>query len=449
MRIAVLGLGRMGAPMARNLAAVGHQVTLYNRTPARALELGSTVGRIASTVAEAVGEAQVALTMVAGDGAEEALTFGPSGLLVHLPPGAIHLCMSTLGVETSRNLAAAHGEKGQGYVAAPVFGRPGAAASRHLWIVVGGAEAPVTRCLGIFDALGRGLTRVGLVPEVAHAVKLGGDMLTAVVVEGLAEVLALGEKAGLPPAEFLRLLNTAIFKSPMMDTYGGLMVRHAFEPADLSLEQAMQGTQWVFRALEEMGIVLPMADLLSQRLKAAKAKGLGAQDLSALFRACRMEVGLEGSPKPRLEESKSPRAKGKPKAPSLPIQSSETLEPRVPKPLEPEIPSPPDAYTALSGDRRLTLDLKQTTHFEERDDHVWAWCQEKRYGTSWRNLGEVEEVFRHTLFLRIQRHVLLHPETVVALRPAFGGRARARVGEHLELKVRRGAVPRLRELLGL
>lgn len=464
MRIAVLGLGRMGAPMARNLAEVGHQVTLYNRTHARALALGSTVGRVAPTVADAVAEAQVVLTMVSDDTAEEALTFGPAGLLAHMAPGAIHLCMSTIAMDTSRRLNAAHLERGQSYVAAPVFGRPGAAVSRHLWIVAGGPEEQLTRCLGVFDALGRGLTRVGPVPELAHAAKLGGDLLVAVMLEGLSEVLAFGEKAGLPPVDFLRLLNTAIFKSPLMDACGGLMVRHAFLPADLSLDQAIQGTRSALRGFEEMDVALPMAELLNQRLGTARAKGFGEQDLSILFNACRMEAGLEGIPV-LLNDAVPPKAQGKPKAPvrKMPLPSPKAARPEpalaaevsemadfgAPNPLEPEKPSPLNSYTALSGERRLMLDLKLTTHFEESDGHVWAWCQEKRYATSWRSLEEVEGVFRHTLFLRVQRHVLLHPETVQELKPLFGGRALARVGEHLEIKISRGASLRLRELLGM
>jgi|GEM_PF-22762 len=633
MRIAVLGLGRMGAPMARNLAEVGHQVTLFNRTRARSLELGSTGGRVASSVAEAVAEAQVALTMVSDDAAEEALTFGPNGLLARLPAGAIHLCMSTIGVETSRKLAAAHAEKGQGYVAAPVFGRPGAAASRHLWIVAGGPDAQVTRCLPIFDAVSRGLTRVGSVPEVAHAAKLGGNLLAAVMVEGLSEVLAFGERAGLSPAEFLRLLNTAIFKSPLVDSFGGLMVRHTFEPADLSLNQAARETQLALWAAEGSEVSLPMADLLRQRFEAADAQGLAAQDLSVLFRASRMEAGLEEALVPRPKERPVPasariweaavKAPGlsleveivppealpedpepsepeqapveaeaavAPEAPPVPPsptvveeaqapelapeaeiappealpESSEPPEPEQapveaevtvapvapsvpegapsgapegaeadlppaaaapvsqplhdlhgskkkkkhkepkhlppspkapqpevepvhPKALEPATPPVPpkepspvaslplDAptvtetpekpapveplglvqdgplptYSALSGEERVILDLKRTTHFEVIDGQVWAWHQEKRYRTGWRSLAVVEATFRQILFLLIQQDVLLQPETVLELKPVFGGGARAKVGPHQELKVSRAATPRLKELLGV
>ena len=122
MRIAVLGLGRMGAPVARNLAELGHEVTVYNRTPGRGGKLAATV---APTVAEAVAKVQVALTLVTGDAAEEALTFRPDGLLAHLAPGAVHLSMSDISVALSRRLAQAHSGAGQGYVAAPILGSAG------------------------------------------------------------------------------------------------------------------------------------------------------------------------------------------------------------------------------------------------------------------------------------------------------------------------------------
>lgn len=505
MRITVLGLGRMGAPMARNLAEIGHQVTLYNRTHAKALELGTGVGRVASSVAAAVAEAQVALTMLSDDAAEEALTFDPGGLLAHLPPGAIHLCMSTIGVETSRRLAAAHEAKGQGYVAAPVFGRPGGAATRHLWIVAGGPEAQVTRCLGIFDALGRGLTRVGTAPELAHAVKLGGNLLTAAMVEGLAEVLAFGENMGMAPADYLRLMNTAIFKSPLLDSYGALMVRRTFDPADLTLSQALQDTRVALKAFEATETTVPMAELLEARLAAAEGRGFGAQDLSVLFAACQSETRPEGealtqrrgdpSARPSVAKAEARSRKRSslsvpvPEAPqepvpvaapivfaatapepdllvepaAMPVSAPEIEPPPEPRPVPPiaevTAPSPEPPLTAqdgplmtfhgLAGDQRMTLDLAGTTHFELEADAVWAWHHGRRFKTSWRSLADVELAFRHVLFVRIQPEVLLQPETVLDLRSVFGGRAKAKVVGNLELDVSRSATPRLKELLGL
>ena len=519
MRISILGLGRMGAPMARNLIELGHDLTLYNRTRERAIEVAAKGARVADTVAEAVNDAQVALTMVSDDKAEKALTFGDEGLLSHLPSGAIHLCMSTIGVETSRELALAHAEAGQGYVAAPVFGRPGGVASRQLWMVVGGPDTQVMRCLTIFDALGRGLTRVGPRAELAHALKLGGHMLTAVLVEGLAEVLAYGEKAGMTPAEYLRLLNTAVFKSPMLDTFGGLMVRHLHDPADLNLGSALKDMQLAIEASEELGTIMPMAELLHQRLEAAAVQGWGAQDLTALSRSCRMAAGLEAS-EAREEPEHLPNVNhpsqfkawsrqgevdlelntvthfetikdavwawsegkryGTPwkhlaevertfgQIPFLHLHRHILLQPEValvlrslpgtatkastdekPGPSMPNLEEPPPTPPRRDVGNPLMLALAEITHFELENDVVWAWLQGKRVRTSWRSLNEIESVFSHVILLRIQPNILLHPESVLALIPTFGGRAKVKVAGDIELNVSRAAAPRLKELLGM
>jgi len=401
MRISVLGLGKMGAPMARNLIQVGHDVTLYSRNRQRALEVAGGTARAAATVAEAVKDAQVALTMVPDDQAERELTFGGEGLLAHLPKGAIHLCMSTIGLETSRELALAHAEAGQGYVAAPVFGRPGTAVSRHLWLVVGGAEAHVTRCLAIFEALGRGTTRVGPRAELAHALKLGGDALAATMVEGLAEVLAYGEKAGMPASEYLRLLNTAIFKSPMLDVAGGLMVRHMHEPADLTLDGSLSVLHAAMRASEELDAVMPMAELVSQRLELASAQGWGSQDLTALSRTCRMAAGLDDG---EAGAGTDDRDSG--------MRES--------------------TFAAESPEGQLRLELEKVTHFELIKDSVWAWTQGNRYRTTWRHLAEVEKAFGHAHFLRIHRHILLYPEAARAHRSGAGTARKEGAEELLE-----------------
>lgn len=519
MRISVLGLGKMGAPIARNLIEVGHEITLYNRNPERAAGIATGGVRVAATVAEAARDAHVALTMLSDDDAENALTFGTDGLLAHLPQGSIHLCMSTIGMETSRKLALAHAEAGQGYVAAPVFGRPGTAVSRHLWIVVGGPEAQVMRCMSIFDSLGRGVTKVGPRAELAHALKVGGSMLTFAMVEGLSEVLTYGEKAGMAPAEYLRLLNTAIFKSPMMDALGGMMVRRSHEPADLTLDSGLKDVQQAMQAAETLDSVMPLAELLHQRFEVASVQGLGGQDITALSRSCRIAAGLEV--RQVKDEFENARTENKPStfialsrdgeveldlkkithfeiiknavwawtqgtryrtpwrhlaevertfghipflrlhrhillqpeaALAVKALPSAAMGPLLEKKMDSALPEDevsPGAYSAETDERRVTLELAETSHFELEKDIVWAWSQGKRYRTAWRSLAEIESVFKHVLLVRIQREILLYPESVLSLKPVFGGRAKVRVAGDLELNVSRATASRLKELLGV
>ena len=282
MRITILGLGRMGSAMARNLLQVGHQVTIYNRSPHRLAAMAGTGALPAHSVAEAVANAQVALTMVADDAAEEQLSFGPGGILAHLPAGAIHLCMSSIGVATSRQLAEAHAGAGQGYVAAPVLRGPGAAASRQLWILAGGPEVQVNHCMVVLEALGRSVTRVGPRAELAHALRLGATALTAAMVEALSEVLIYGETLGYPPADYLRLLNTGLFGSPLMDAFGGMIVRHDYEPANQPLDLAAKDLGLALRTAGEARVPMPVATQVLDLLEAARTAGLGAMDLTVL-----------------------------------------------------------------------------------------------------------------------------------------------------------------------
>ncbi|MGA2080411.1 MAG: NAD(P)-binding domain-containing protein [Holophaga sp.] len=433
MQIAILGTGRMGAPMARNLLESGHGVTVHDRTPEKAAALGAAGAQVAASAAEAVRDVQVALTMVPGDVAETALVFGLGGLLQHLPPGAIHLCMSTISVEASRRLAAAHQEAGQGYVAAPVLGNPDAALARHLWILAAGPDLQVNRCLGILERLGRGITRVGSRPELAHALKLGAHLLNLAVVEALAEVLAYGEKAGYPAAEYLRTLNLGLFRSPLLDALGGFMVRRDHEPFDLSLDLAAQDLEALLRAARDLQAAVPMAGPLLQEVRAAQAEGLGARDLTALSVLRRRTGGGDPGAGPEPPRP-APR--------KVPAAGAAAIQPERP-------PGGGVAYPARDGDRTVSLDLWRTSHFEDRDGTVWAWVDGQPHATSWRTLGEVERALGQVLLVRIQPGILLSPQAVLDFKPALGGRARVSVAGGLQLTASRDATRRLKHLLGL
>lgn len=415
MLITILGLGRMGSPMARNLIEAGHQVTLYDRTRERALGLAAGSARVAETVADAVRGARVAVTMVAGDAAEQALTYGSGGLLEHLADGAIHLCMSSISLDTSRELAAAHGEAGQGYVAAPVLGNPSVAAARRLWILAAGPDIQVNRCLPVFEALGQGVTRVGLRPELAHALKLGANALTVAMVEALAEVLAYGNKLGFPSGEYLRILNPGLMKSALLDALGGFMVRGDHEPADQTLDLAAKDMELLIRAAQELRLPMPMTGPLLQQLRAAQARGLGDRDLTALSLVRRQEAGLVP-------------------APALPP--------------DPEPQTEPATYPAPDGSSTVLLDLWRTTHFEVRGGAVWAWVAGQRHATFWHSLGEVQQVLGQVQLVRIQRRVLLCPHAIQEFKPIFGGWARVTVAGGMTLTASRQASRRLKFLLG-
>src|SRR5947209_6977344 len=129
MKLAFIGLGQMGTGMARNLMRAGHEVTVYNRTPAKAQGLGA---RIAESPAEAATGVEGVISMLADDHATEQVTFGERGIVAGLARDAVHISSSTISTALARRLIAAHSARGQNYLSAPVFGRPEAAEGKKL-----------------------------------------------------------------------------------------------------------------------------------------------------------------------------------------------------------------------------------------------------------------------------------------------------------------------------
>src|SRR5919107_6267917 len=146
MKTSFIGLGSMGLPMARNLLDAGHELTVYNRTRNRADELGKVGLRVAGSPREAAQSADLLITMLADDAAVESVMFGEEGALAGLKPNATHASMSTISHLLSRRLAEEHRARRQDYVAAPVFGRPEAAAAAKLWITPAGPAEAIERC---------------------------------------------------------------------------------------------------------------------------------------------------------------------------------------------------------------------------------------------------------------------------------------------------------------
>jgi 3-hydroxyisobutyrate dehydrogenase-like beta-hydroxyacid dehydrogenase len=307
MNIAFIGLGNMGSAMATNLLKAGHTLTVYNRSRARADELKPLGARTASTPGEAAAGAEVAITMLADDHAVEAVVFGRTekgsesnekgtdgraNLLDSLPANAIHVSMSTISVALSRRLAAAHAERTQHYVAAPVFGRPEAAAAAKLFIVAAGPAAQIERCRPLFDAMGQKTFVAGDDASGANLMKLAGNFLITAVIEGLAESFALVRKAGLDANLFHEILTNSLFNAPIYKTYGALINSQKFEPAGFKLPLGLKDNRLLLAAAEENAVAMPMASLIRDRFLAALAQGMGEQDWSAISRISAQNAGL-------------------------------------------------------------------------------------------------------------------------------------------------------------
>jgi 3-hydroxyisobutyrate dehydrogenase-like beta-hydroxyacid dehydrogenase len=293
MKIAFLGTGHMGLPMARNLAAAGHEVAAWNRTREKAEPLAGHGARIADTPAEAAQDAEIAVSMLADDHAVEEVVFGDEGIYEALPQGAVHVSCSTIGVEFSRTLADAHDLQHQGYVAAPVFGRPEAAGVRKLKVVAAGAADAIERARPVFDAVGERTFVVGDDPSLANVVKLCGNFILASMIETLGESFALARKSGVDEAVFLEVLDGTFFSSPIFAGYARAIAGRKYRPAGFKLALGLKDVRLALAAADRAEVPMPAASLLRDRFLAGVATGRGEHDWSAVAALVAEAAGLD------------------------------------------------------------------------------------------------------------------------------------------------------------
>ena len=290
MKIGFIGLGNMGAGMAANLLKAGHEVTAYNRSQDKVAALAQQGAKPAKTVAETCG-GDIVITMLANDDAVSAVTFGDDGVLASLRPGTTHVSSSTISVALSERLTAAHTEAGQGFVAAPVFGRPEAASAAKLFVVAAGDGDALQSLSPVFDAIGQRTFVVSDEPKAANLVKLSGNFLIASVIESLGEAMALVAKAGVDRNEYLEILTSTLFGAPVYKTYGGLIARDEFEPAGFAAELGQKDIRLVLAAAETLQTPLPIASLLRDRFLTLLANGGAHLDWSAVGALSAWEAG--------------------------------------------------------------------------------------------------------------------------------------------------------------
>jgi len=291
MKVAFLGLGNMGAGMAKNLLRAGHEVTVYNRSREKAEAFAKDGARVAASPGEACRECEAAMTMLSDDAALEQVVFGEGGMAGTLPRGAVHVSNSTIGTALARRLAEAHGERGQEFVSAPVFGRPEAALAKKLVVTAAGRRETIERCRPLFEAVGRETFIAGEEPWQANAVKLCGNFMIASMIQSFGEAFATLRKAGVAPELFLGVMN-ALFASPVYANYGKMIAEERYEPAGFALKLGLKDMRLVLETAEQCTSPMPIASHLRDRLLSAAAQGQGEMDWSSVARVAARAAGL-------------------------------------------------------------------------------------------------------------------------------------------------------------
>jgi 3-hydroxyisobutyrate dehydrogenase-like beta-hydroxyacid dehydrogenase len=291
MDVGFIGLGSMGQAIAANLVKAGHTVRVWNRSRGAVDELVSRGARAAASVREAfAGDAVI--SMLADDAAVRAVILDGQ-LLEQAPRGLVHVNMATISVQLAQELVAAHRAHGISYVAAPVFGRPDAAAAAKLHIAAAGDAAAIDRVQPLFDVIGQKTWRFGDDAPRANAVKLGGNFMIASVIESIAESTAMTASYGVEPEAFVQLLTGTLFNAPVFHTYGALIAQQRYEPAGFKLHLGLKDVRLVLAAGEAAHTPMPFASVIRDALLDAIAHGDGDRDWSAMARVARRRAGLD------------------------------------------------------------------------------------------------------------------------------------------------------------
>lgn len=274
MKIAYLGLGIMGRPMAANLVKAGHEVTVWNRTPK------SVPGaRTAATPAQAAENAEVVWICVADTDAVERVLFGPDGVESVLRPGMTVVDSSTIAPRASRSFAERVQAKGAEFVDAPVTGSKIGAENAQLVFIAGGAEKTVAALEPLFKALGKKVIRVGE-NGAGQSAKISMNLMVAAIFEGFAEALALSGKLGVPPEKMVELIESSMIRSGVTDYKAGFVLRGDWS-ANFPLRLMLKDIRLMLEAAAEEKIALPALKEIEKVYQRAVESGHADHDYAA------------------------------------------------------------------------------------------------------------------------------------------------------------------------
>lgn len=279
MKIALLGTGLMGAPMARRLCGAGLDVTVWNRTRAKAEALSADGAQVADAAAEAVRRADVAITMMEHGDAVQDLLFA-QGVAEALPRGALLIDMSSIKPAQAREHAAALAARGVDHLDAPVSGGTLGAQAGTLTIMVGGEAAAFARAQPVFAPMGRS-THVG--PHGAgQLAKLANQMIVGITIGAVAEALLLAERGGADPAKVREALKGGFADSRILEVHGQRMVDRDFAKRAAVTVQ-LKDLRNALATGAETGFEAPITQLFEELYASTAAHGWPDVDHAGLW----------------------------------------------------------------------------------------------------------------------------------------------------------------------
>ena len=285
-KIAFLGLGVMGYPMAGHIAAAGHDVTVYNRTGAKAESwVAQHGGSLAATPAEAAAGADVVLSCVGDDPDVLAVALGPDGAIPAMREGAVYIDNSTVSANVARQLAEAGAERGVGVLDAPVSGGQAGAENGKLTVMVGGVQDVFDSALAVMQCYGARVVRMGEAGTGQQA-KMVNQICIAGLVQGLSEGLNFAQQAGLDTDALLEAISGGAAQSWQMVNRGHTMVKDEFD-FGFALDWMRKDLRICLEEGARTGSPMPVTKIVAGFYDELSAAGHGRNDTSALIRRLR------------------------------------------------------------------------------------------------------------------------------------------------------------------
>lgn len=291
-KVGFIGLGRMGTGIAQNILKAGLSLAVFNRSPSKAKSLTSAGARLAESARDAAVGADVVVTCLMDDQSVLDAVSGPDGILAGLARDCVHVGVTTISSACAERVATLHVNSGTHYVAAPVVGRPDAAASGQLRTFVAGEADIIARCERLFAAYSRVVVNVGTRHGVANSLKLAINYLAASAIELMGEVYAFGEKSGID-TRILQQVIGEVFNNLPLKEYAERIRARQFDDVGFALASGLKDLQLIVDASTAARAPLPIASIVRDRLLTAIAQGLEQKDWSATYEVTRQSAGLK------------------------------------------------------------------------------------------------------------------------------------------------------------
>jgi len=291
-KVGFIGLGRVGAPLARNVLKAGFDLKVYNRSTDKMKPLLDEGASGASSPKEASMDVDLVFSCLMDDQSMFDFLLGDEGILAGLKPGGIHVGLATISPGCAARLAELHKEHGSIYIACPVVGRPDSAVAGTMTLYVAGDKQMVDRCDKVFASFATKVIWVSEDHRVANSVKLANNFVVVALIELFSEVYAFAEKSGID-FDLMQTLLRIILDHPAIHGYVENIPTRNFLPAGFDLASGFKDVQLMLQASTDVSAPLPFASIAREKFLTAVAHDMENHDWSAIYEIARWNAGLE------------------------------------------------------------------------------------------------------------------------------------------------------------